>query len=235
MILNILRGAVKKTKLIKKSQIQRYFSANSEDLYTRLGLSKGADTKDVKRAYKKATLKHHPDKGGNPEEFKKVQEAYEVLSDDNKRQAYDKYGMDGVNANAQAGGFGNQGPFGGQGGGNFNDYFDMFGGRGGGGPFGGQGGFRQQVQKMQLEPIMLEYLVTLEELYYGKNIEISYHRTKICGTCKGKGGKNVKTCGTCKGTGYTIKTRNMGGMMMQTQEVCHTCGGTGEVNFFKFF
>ena len=61
---------------------------------------------------------------------------------------------------------------------------------------------------------MLEYRVTLEELYYGKTIEIAYQRTKICGTCNGKGGKNVKTCGTCKGSGYTIKTRNMGGMMM---------------------
>ena len=61
---------------------------------------------------------------------------------------------------------------------------------------------------------MLEYRVTLEELYYGKTIEIAYQRTKIGGTCNGKGGQNVKTCGRCKGAGYTIKTRNMGGMMM---------------------
>ena len=67
---------------------------------------------------------------------------------------------------------------------------------------------------MKLEPIVLDYLVTLEDLYYGKKVEINYHRTKICGTCNGKGGKNVKTCGTCKGSGYTLKTRNMGGMMM---------------------
>ena len=66
-------------------------------------MSKTADEKDIKKAYKKATLKHHPDKGGNPEEFKKIQQAYEVLSDSSKRQMYDTYGMDGVNAGA--GGF----------------------------------------------------------------------------------------------------------------------------------
>ena len=146
--------------------------------------------------------------------------------------------MDGVNAGANGfnpgqnpgGQWQGQGPFGGgnPNGGNFGDFFDMFGGRGG--PFGGAGGFRQPNVKVQLEAIMLEYRVTLEELYYGKTIEISYNRTKMCGSCNGKGGKNVKTCGTCKGSGYIIKTRNMGGMMMQTQEVCHTCHGSGEVS-----
>jgi DnaJ-class molecular chaperone len=78
--------------------------------------------------------------------------------------------------------------------------------------------------------MLLEYQVTLEDLFFGKNVEIAYHRTKICGTCDGKGGKKVNTCGTCHGQGFVINTRNMGGMRMQTQDVCPTCNGTGEVS-----
>lgn len=69
---------------------------------------------------------------------------------------------------------------------------------------------------MQLEPILLEYQVTLDDLYFGKKVDISYHKTKTCGTCDGKGGKKVETCGTCHGQGFTINRRNMGGMVMQT-------------------
>lgn len=234
MILNLLRGTTKHPKLCKNIPLLRSFASGSDDLYKTLGVDKGADKKDIKRAYKKATLKHHPDKGGDADEFKKIREAYEVLSDDQKRQTYDQFGMDGVNGQAGGfggpggpGGYGQQGPFGGGQGGDFNDFFDMFGGRGRGG-FGGGG---QPQQKMQLEPILLEYQVTLDDLYYGKNVEIAYHKTKQCKPCDGKGGKNVQKCGTCHGQGFTINQRNMGGMVMQTQDICHTCNGVGEVNF----
>lgn len=131
--------------------------------------------------------------------------------------------MDGVNGQAGfggaggpggpggPGGFGAGGPFGGAGGAGFGDFFgDMF-NRG-----GGFGGGQHTVQKMQMEPTLLEYQVTLDDLYYGKTVEIAYHKSKICSTCNGKGGKNVQTCGTCHGQGFVINTRNMGGMVMQT-------------------
>lgn len=128
-----------------------------------------------------------------------------------------------------------QGDFGGFNQGNFGDFFgDVFGGAGG--PFGGgAGGFGGQrtAQKPRLESTMLEVQVTLEDLFFGKSFEIRYNAMRICSACDGKGGKNVKTCGTCQGAGYVIKSRNMGGMMMQTQEVCGTCGGTGEVKIQK--
>ena len=233
MILNLLRGTTKSARLTKDLSLFRSFASGSDDLYNLLGVSKNADKKEIKRAYKKATLKHHPDKGGDADKFKKIQEAYEVLSNDQKRQAYDQFGMDGVNGNpggfgGQGGGFGGQGPFGGGQAGDFNDFFDMFNQRGGGGGFGGRQQY--QPQKMQLEPILLEYQVTLDDLYYGKSIDISYNKTKICGTCDGKGGHKVETCHVCHGQGFTIQTRNMHGMVMQTQEICHHCNGTGEVS-----
>jgi molecular chaperone DnaJ len=119
--------------------------------------------------------------------------------------------MDGVNGQGGfgggQGGYGGQGPYGGAGGANFGDFFgDMF-NRGGG--FG-----QQTMQKMKIEPTLLEYQVTLDDLFYGKTVEIAYHKTKTCGTCDGKGGKNVQTCGTCHGQGFVFNTRNMGGMTM---------------------
>lgn len=162
-----------------------------------------------------------------------------MLGNKDKRSAYDQFGHAGVNNNGFGGGQAGQGDFGGFNQGNFSDIFgDMF--NGGGGPFGG-GGFHQRApQKPKLEPTMLEVQVTLEDLFYGKAFEIRYNASQICSTCDGKGGKNVKVCGTCQGTGFVIKSRNMGGMMMQSQEVCGTCGGSGEVknnftNFLKIF
>lgn len=100
---------------------------------------------------------------------------------------------------------------------------------GGGGPFGGGFGGQRSRQKPKLEPTMLEIQVTLEDLFYGKSFEIRYNGMETCSTCDGKGGKNVHKCTTCNGSGFVIKSRNMGGMIMQSQEICGTCGGSGEV------
>jgi DnaJ-class molecular chaperone len=134
--------------------------------------------------------------------------------------------MGGVNNDPNQG-FGGAGPnFGGQDfGGGFNDFFDMFGRQGG--PFGGQG--QRQPQKMKMEPMVMEVQVELEDLFYGKAFDVRYNRMKNCAPCGGKGGSKVNTCGTCHGQGFVIQNRNMGGMRMQTQEICQSCGGVGEV------
>ena len=141
---------------------------------------------------------------------------------------YDQFGMAGVNNDPNqgfGGGPGGQG-FNPQDFGNFGDFFDMFGG--GGGP-GGFGGGRQPQRRSKLEPIVLEIQVSLEDLFFGKEVEVGFQRMEICPSCNGKGGKNVKVCPTCNGSGYVVTTRNLGGMVMQQQEICGTCGGEGEV------
>lgn len=155
-----------------------------------------------------------------------------MLGSKDKRSMYDQFGHAGVN-NGGPGGPGGpgQGDFGGFNGGNFGDFFgDVFGGAGGpfGGAGGGFGGQRAQ-QKPKLESTLLEVQVTLEDLFYGKSFEVRYNSSQICSPCGGKGGSNVQTCGTCQGAGFVIKSRNMGGMMMQTQEICGACQGQGEV------
>ncbi len=205
-----------------------------EDYYELLGVEKSASAEELKKAYRKKAVQFHPDK--NPgdkaaeEMFKKVSHAYEVLSDAEKRAAYDRYG-----AAAFEGGAGAAGPrgAGGMGGGGFHDPFDIFrevfgqqGGRGGGGIFeemfggGGGGGGRDGAD------LRYDLEITLEEAARGVEKEISFRKQMACERCDGSGaepGSKRVTCATCRGAG---QVRRSGGIITFTQ-TCPSCGGVG--------
>src|SRR5262245_37773002 len=201
-----------------------------EDYYELLGVSKGASADELKKAYRKKAVQYHPDKNpGNKqaeEMFKKVSHAYEVLSDPDKRAAYDRYGS----AAFEGAGAGARGP-GGMGGG-FHDPFDIFrevfgqqGGAGGifeemfGGGGGRDGGRDGADLRYDLE-------ISLEEAARGVEKEISFRKNMTCERCDGVGaepGSKKVTCPTCRGHG---QIRRSGGIITFTQ-TCPTCGGAG--------
>ncbi|KAH8829708.1 hypothetical protein DL96DRAFT_1599247 [Flagelloscypha sp. PMI_526] len=169
-------------------------------------------------------LKLHPDKGGDPDKFKDVTHAYEVLSDPDKRHIYDTRGEAALN---EAGGMGGMDPqdlfsqlFGGGGGGFF----------GGGGPFGGGGAGRSSGPR-KTKDLVHRVHVSLEDLYKGKTTKLALTRNILCGKCKGKGGKDgaVRDCGSCNGRGIKVTLRQMGPMIQQMQAPCDECSGTGEI------
>ena len=205
--------------------------ADKRDYYEVLGLQKGASPEDIKKAYRKAAMKYHPDR--NPgdkeaeEKFKEVGEAYEVLSDDDKRARYDQYGFAGVDPNfAQGGaGFGGFDGFGGFGG--FGDLGDIFGDLFGGGSrrSGGQSSARRG------ENIMSRLDLTFEEAAFGCDKEISVPRIENCAACNGTGSAdgNIETCSKCRGTGQERVVQNFMGMQMQSTAPCSQCGGRGKI------
>jgi molecular chaperone DnaJ len=194
-----------------------------EDFYEILGLSKGASAAEIKKAYRKKAIEHHPDK--NPgdasaeEKFKKAAEAYEVLSDPNKKARYDQYGHQAF----EGGGFG-----GGGGGMNMDDIFsqfgDIFGGGGGGGGFGGFSGFggggRRTVKGSNLR---IRVKLTLEEIANGVEKKIKVKRKKQAQ------GTTYRTCTTCNGAGQVTRIQNTILGRMQTSAPCNTCGGAGQI------
>ena len=205
-----------------------------EDYYELLGVERGVTAEDLKKAYRKKAVQFHPDKNpGNKEAeemFKKVSHAYEVLSDPEKRAAYDRYGA----AAFEGGGAGSpRGP--GGGGGGFHDPFDIFRevfgqqGRGGGGGgifeemFGGGGGRDANRDGADLR---YDLEITLEEAARGVEREISFRKNMECERCGGEGsepGSKRSTCPTCRGAG---QIRRSGGIITFTQ-TCPTCGGAG--------
>uniref|UniRef100_A0A6C0I9X5 J domain-containing protein n=1 Tax=viral metagenome TaxID=1070528 RepID=A0A6C0I9X5_9ZZZZ len=210
----------------------------SDNLYELLGVSKGADSAEISKAYKKMAVKHHPDKGGNEETFKKIQRAYDVLGDDKSREFYNMTGqIPGENGAPQPGeghggmpfGMGGGMPFNMGGGGmpfgmNMADLFGMFGGRGG----GGNGGMpRKHPGKA---PPRVEHLpVSLAQLYNGGSFVICLNREKFCGGCNGVGSKVLKTCDRCRGAGKVVQDVMIGpGMAMRTEGPCGDCAGKGE-------
>ncbi|ETV96704.1 hypothetical protein H310_10021 [Aphanomyces invadans] len=174
--------------------------------YETLGVPKTASAADIKKAYRKLALKNHPDKGGDPELFKDITVAYEVLSDPEKRELYDRYGEEGLQ---QGGGGGHPGA----------DIFSqMF---GGGRPRGPQRG----------EDLTHPLKVSLEDLYNGKTVKLAVNRDVLCGGCAGRGGPEgaETTCGTCNGRGMRIQHRQIApGMVQQVQSVCADCRGQGK-------
>ena len=207
-----------------------------QDYYELLGVAKGVSDEELKKAYRKKAVQYHPDKNpGNKEAeemFKKVSEAYEVIKDPDKRDAYDRYGHA---AFKQGGGAGPRGP-GGPGGGGFHDPFDIFrdvfGGAGGGGGsggifdemFGGGGGRDSGRDGADLR---YDLEITLEEAAKGLEKEISFRKAATCERCHGNGaepGSKTITCPTCKGHG---QVRRSGGIITFTQ-TCPTCGGSGQ-------
>ena len=203
---------------------------NKRDYYEVLGVDKSASADDIKKAYRKLAMKYHPDR--NPgdktaeEKFKEVGEAYEVLSDADKRSRYDSYGFAGVdpNFNPNAGGFG--GGFGGDfsGFGGFGDIFsDFFG--------GGSTRGASQNSPRRGENVMSRLELTFEEAAFGTEKEITAPRIENCPTCKGTGSADgrVETCSRCHGTGQERVTQSFMGMQMQSTTTCSQCGGRGKI------
>lgn len=185
--------------------------------YETLGVSSSASQDELKKAYRKASLKNHPDKGGDPEKFKEVAQAYEVLSDPEKREIYDQYGEDALKE-----GMGGAGPS--------HNPFDIFESFFGGGSFGG--GSSRGRRRKQGEDVVHTLKVSLEDLYNGTTKKLSLSRNILCPKCKGKGSKsgNPGKCYGCQGTGMKITRRQIGlGMIQQMQHVCPECRGSGEV------
>ena len=207
--------------------------ADKRDYYEVLGLQKGASAEDIKKAYRKAAMKYHPDR--NPgdkeaeEKFKEVGEAYEVLSNDEKRARYDQYGFAGVDPNYAAGGAGGYGGFDGFGGfGGFGDLGDIFGDLFGGGSGRRSGG---QSSARRGENIMSRLDLTFEEAAFGCDKEISVPRIENCVACNGTGSAdgNIETCSKCRGTGQERVVQNFMGMQMQSTTTCSQCGGRGKI------
>jgi len=185
--------------------------------YDILEVSPNASEADLKKAYRKKALRLHPDKGGDPEQFKEVTHAYEVLSDPDKRSIYDTRGEAGLSEQGSLGGMDPQ------------DLFSqLFGG--GGGFFGGPGGSSRSQGPRKTKDLVHRVHVTLEDLYKGKTTKLALTRNIICSKCKGKGGKDgaVKTCNNCQGRGIKVILRHMGPMIQQMQSPCDDCQGTGE-------
>ena len=210
------------------------------DFYEVLGVAKGASDTEIKKAYRKAAMKYHPDKfsGASDTEkneaedkFKEINEAYQVLSDENKRAQYDRFG----HAAFENGGGAGAGGFGGGFGGGFEDLGDIFGsffgGSGGFGGFGGFGGSRQRGPEPG-EDLRYNLELTLEEAAKGVEKTLKYKRTGTCGTCHGTGaqeGSKMSKCSKCNGTGtINVTQRTVFGNFQTTQE-CDACHGKGEV------
>ena len=196
------------------------------DYYRLLDVPKNASHDEIKSAYRKLAMKYHPDRNpGNKEaeeKFKEINEAYEVLSDDKKRQIYDQYGEEGLKGGAGAGG-----PFGGFGGG--------FGGAGMGDIFGdlfenvfAQGGGRSRQQRSHRgSDLKYETEISLEDAYKGIKVPLDVERTEECPDCGGSGAKNkesVKTCPQCHGSGQVQYSQGF----FSFSQPCPECGGTGE-------
>ena len=204
---------------------------NKRDYYEVLGVSKDAGADEIKKAYRKSAMKYHPDR--NPgdkeaeEKFKELGEAYEVLSDPDKKARYDQFGFAGMDPN-YGGGAGGSG-FGGFGGfGDFSDLGDIFGDFFGGGT---RSRSAQQNAPRRGENIMARLELTFEEAAFGCEKEVATPRIENCSACSGSGSADgvVETCSNCHGTGRTTVIQNMMGMRMQTQTTCPQCSGRGKI------
>jgi len=182
--------------------------------YDLLGVKPSANNDELKKAYRKLALKYHPDKNPNEgERFKNISQAYEVLSNPEKRKLYDQAGEQGIKEGGTGGG-----------GGGFSspmDIFDMFFG-------GGMGRGRQREKKVK--DVIHQMSVSLEELYNGTLRKLALQKHVICGKCDGQGGKKPpEKCPTCRGTGMQVRIQQLGpGMVSQVQSMCGDCRGQGE-------
>lgn len=194
---------------------------SKKDFYEILGISKSASADEIKKAYRKKAIEFHPDKNpGNPqaeENFKLAAEAYEVLSDPNKKAKYDQYGHQAFDG---AGGFGGHGHM------NMDDIFsqfgDIFGGAFGGSSFGGFGGNSGGQRRVKGSNLRIKVKLTLEEIANGVEKKVKVKR-KIQAP-----GVKYKTCSTCNGQGQVLKVTNTILGRMQTATTCHVCGGSGQ-------
>lgn len=199
---------------------------SKRDYYEVLGVDKGADEQVIKKAYRKMAMKYHPDRNPDDKEaeekFKEANEAYEVLSDQNKRSRYDQFGHAGVDGNSQ-GGFGGASGFGGFDD-IFGDIFDMFG--------GGFSSGRRKAGPQKGDDLKYELGITFEEAAFGVKKEINITRHENCLHCNGTGAKpgtKKKTCSKCKGTGEVrYATRTPLGQFVNVK-ACDACNGEGSI------
>ena len=209
--------------------------SEKRDYYEVLGVGKDADAKEIKKAYRKLAMKYHPDK--NPgdkdaeEKFKEINEAYEVLSDEEKRSTYDRFGHDGLNGQGGFGGGQGFGGFGGSGFGGFEDIFgDIFGSSFGGG-FGGSSSRRRGPKRGA--DIRQSVTISFEDAAFGKKIKVKINRSEECEECHGSGarpGTSKKTCPTCHGSGTVQSVQRTPFGNIASQRTCSTCDGEGEIN-----
>ncbi len=199
------------------------------DPYAILGVEKSADPRDIKKAYFDLAKRHHPDKGGNEEEFKKIQKAYDVLSDPQKRGFYDQTGQfPGEEGDLGMGGGGGPVPFPFDLGG----IFGMFGGPGGPFGMGGRGrpsGPPSANRKGKAPPKIHEISLNLHDFYHGRKINLTFERQRFCKACNGDGYMSYTSCQECHGTGQVSRAMMMGpGMQMISQSPCGACSGKGQ-------
>jgi DnaJ-class molecular chaperone len=197
------------------------------DLYKCLQVEKGAGPDEIRKAYLKLSKKNHPDRGGDPEEFKKIQKAYDVLSDAQSRDFYDMTGSipgeqdSGPSAGPGAGpgGF----PF------DMGNIFNMF-----ASGMRGQAPGAQQQQKMPKGPTKVQEIgLTLQQFYTGHKLDMKFERQKFCTDCAGSGAKRKDTCDGCGGSGTQMNTMMMGAMMMTMNGPCKKCSGRGTITHDK--
>lgn len=202
------------------------------DYYEVLGLTKQATDDEIKRAYRKMAKQCHPDLHPDDKEaeakFKELNEAYGVLSDPQKKAAYDQYGFDGPNMGGGAGGAGGYGGFGGFGGagfGGFDDILNSFFG-------GGMGGQQRYNGPIDGDDLQMQITLTFEEAAKGCEKEINLVRDESCENCKGTGAKpgtSPTTCTVCKGTGQVKVVQNTAFGRIQNVRACDSCHGTGKI------
>lgn len=204
-----------------------------KDYYNLLGVEKTASAEDIKKAYRKMAMQYHPDKNpGNKEaeaKFKEINEAYEVLKDEQKRAAYDRYGSDAFSNGGMGGSGGGFGGFsGGFGGFDFSDIFGQF-----SDIFGDVGGERNnrsnRTRSQKGSDLRYDANITLEEAFSGKNIDVSFVSSVKCDHCNGTGSEDKNngnmTCPDCGGSGIIRKKQGF----FVVEQTCRRCGGTGKV------
>ncbi|MDX1535840.1 MAG: DnaJ domain-containing protein [Candidatus Spechtbacterales bacterium] len=198
----------------------------NKDYYKVLGVDKSASQDEIKKAYRKLAHKHHPDRGGQEDEFKKINEAYQVLSDPKKRKQYDQFGssyenMGGQGFNPNDFGFGGAGGFNV----NFEDIFDFFGGA------QAQGARRSRGRDIE---VIIE--IALTEAYLGVQKNISIETRIFCDRCKGKRHEpdsKMTTCKTCGGIGSVKEDAFIGPLSVPVKRPCSECYATGKVPELK--
>lgn len=201
--------------------------ATKRDYYEVLGVGKDASADEIKKAFRRAAVEHHPDRGGDETKFKELNEAYEVLKDSDKRKRYDQFGHAGVGGNGGGNpfeGFGGQGQnvnfdFGDMG---LGDIFNSF--------FGGGG--QRQGRQARGRDVESEVEITFDQAVFGTQVELSLHLDDVCEHCKGttaEPGYELKTCDQCKGTGQVVTvSRTIFGNIQQAS-TCLRCKGTGKI------
>jgi molecular chaperone DnaJ len=200
---------------------------NKRDYYEVLGVPKAASPDEIKKAFRKAAVKHHPDKeGGDETKFKEINEAYEVLKDQQKRQRYDQFGHAGVGGNPSSGG----NPFGGGQGAHFDfggeDLGDIF------GQFFGGGGRQQRQEARRGRDIETSLTLTFEQAVFGVEESMDLEMEDECSHCHGttvEPGHSMTTCPTCRGAGQQTRIMNTIFGQIQQAVTCETCRGHGKV------